>query len=45
MDAIAEAINKKQGSFSNVQEAIRKDIERLLGVLISRWPIIANQCH
>lgn len=45
IDTIAEAINKKEKTFSGAQEAVRKDIERAFGVLLSRWHLLAKPCN
>lgn len=40
VSTISEKLTKKERRFSVTQEALRNDIERAFGVLISRWALL-----
>lgn len=42
VDTIQGAVARKQKTFAGGQEAVRKDVERAFGVLLSRWHILAK---
>ena len=42
--SIVEATTKKHKCFSRAQEALRKDVKRAFGVLLSRWHLLAKPC-
>lgn len=42
VSTIAEGSSKKEKRFASTQEALRKDVERAFGVLISRWALLVK---
>lgn len=44
VSTIAEGTTRKENVFAAAQEAIRKDVERAFGVLISRWGFLQKPC-
>lgn len=44
IDTIRMATSRKEKCFSGAQEAVRKDVERAFGVLVSRWHLLMKPC-
>lgn len=42
---VSVASTMKQKTFFEAQEAFRKDVERAIGVFISRWQILQRPCR
>lgn len=44
ISTIQDSTTQKERLFAKGQEALRKDVERAFGVLISRWALLAKPC-
>lgn len=44
VNTISESSLKKEKLFAAAQEAMRKDVERAFGVLMSRWALLSKPC-
>lgn len=44
INTIAERMKRKERAFFAAKEAMRKDVERVFGVLVPRWALLAKLC-